>query len=153
MNATTEHPCAAKIRTLLALVASASKVGQHGEAAAAGNAARRMADAAGLSRGYVVKARSCPWSLEHMIDTALLPDWIRATPTDAWRYESDYWLAAFGRAKPPEDDLIIGVITTGAHNARGCVVLLADWSDVHKPMSVHHAPLLPGAPTALPEAA
>lgn len=148
-----EHPAVPKIRTLLALAASAVKVGSHGEAAAAGNAARRMADAAGLRRGYIVKANNCRWSLERMLDDALLPDWVRATPTDAWGYEARYWLDAFGKAKAPADDLIIGVVTTGARNAQGCVVLLADWSDVHQPMSIHHAQVVEAAPAALKEAA
>lgn len=148
-----EHPAVPKIRTLLALAASAVKVGSHGEAAAAGNAARRMADAAGLRRGYVVKARNCRWSLEHMIDTALLSDWIRATPTDAWGYEARYWLDTFGKAKPPAGDLIVGVVTTGARDERGCVVMLADWSDVHQPMSIHHARFVEAAPLVLKEAA
>lgn len=148
-----EHPAVPKIRTLLALAASAVKVGSLGEAAAAGKAARKMADEAKLHRGYIVKARGCRWAQERMIDDDLLSEWILPTPTAVWGYEASYWLAAFGKAKPPSESLIVGVVATGVRNARGCLVLLADWSDVHQPMSIHHARFAEPASLALKEAA
>ena len=132
-----EHPSVPKIRTLLALAASATKIGSIGEAIAAGNAARKIAESAGLAHGYSVHYSDSEWSKSHDIHDALDGAWIGATPAKAWGHTCDHWLTGFGRPADPSIHIIVGCIATGETNARGCTVVLMDWSDVHRPASAH----------------
>ena len=126
-----EHPSTPKLRVLLALAASAVKVGQPGEAAAAGKAARSLADAVGLRRGYIEVHATCALIAEHLLDTSILDAYVTPTPAAAWQYSVELARAAFDRYLDPETHVIIGVIATGALDSRGCLVLLTDWSRVY----------------------
>lgn len=121
----------AKIRTLLALAASAVKVGSLGEAAAAGSAARKMADDAGLRRGYIDHFTGCEFVNERMIETSRISEWIHATPKEVWGACKAYASNAFGRVAEPDEYVITGTIATGEVNKHGALVLLTDWSDAH----------------------
>lgn len=127
-----EHPCAARLRTLLALAASAIKVGSIGEAAAAGKAARKIADEAGLRRGYIDHFAGCEFINERMVETSRIESWVHPSPSATWQACKEYASNSFGRTAEPSEYVISGAISTGELNKHGALVMLVDWSDVHQ---------------------
>lgn len=126
-----EHPITPKIRTLLALAASASKAGEHGEAAAAGKAARKIADEAGLRRGYIDHFAGCAFVDERMFETSRVESWVHASPSATWQASKAY-ASTFNRTAEPSEYVITGAIWTGEVNEHGALVMLVDWSDAHQ---------------------